>query len=71
VDHAKRLFGWAATQHVYGLTKSPIEHLRPSAIVGKKRMRQRVLTDKEMRALGEQPTSWRPPIVPVAPRLSA
>ena len=65
LGYAKRLFGWAATQHVYGLTKSPIERLRPSAIVGKKKMRQRVLTDAELRGLWRAADKLAHPLGPL------
>jgi integrase len=51
LGHLKRLFAWAEAQQVYGLDQSPVERLKPTAIVGKKNPRQRVLTDNEMRAL--------------------
>jgi integrase len=51
LGHLKRLFAWAEAQQVYGLDQSPVDRLKPTAIVGKKNSRQRVLTDTEMRAL--------------------
>jgi integrase len=51
LGYAKRLFGWAVAQHAYGLEVSPVERLRPNDIIGKKVLRQRVLTDTELRAL--------------------
>jgi integrase len=51
LGYAKRLFGWAVAQHAYGITESPAERLRPNDIIGKKVIRQRVLTDPELRAL--------------------
>jgi integrase len=49
---ARRLFAWAIDQHVYGLEASPCDRLRPNAIIGKKAMRTRVLTEPEWRAFG-------------------
>lgn len=51
LGYAKRLFAWAEAQHVYGLTASPAERLRPNDLTGKKVARQRVLNDAEVRAL--------------------
>ena len=51
LGYAKRLFGWAVAQHAYGLEESPAERLRAKDLLGKKVLRQRVLTDAELRAL--------------------
>jgi integrase len=51
LGHAKRLFAWAVDQEVYGLASSPCERLKPKALIGKKAVRTRVLTDDEWRAL--------------------
>jgi hypothetical protein len=47
------IFGHGGPFHasVYGITESPAERLRPKDIVGKKVVRQRVLSDAELRAL--------------------
>ena len=51
LGYAKRLFSWAVAQHGYGLTESPAEKLKPKDMIGRKVLRQRVLTDTELRAL--------------------
>jgi integrase len=51
LGYVKRLLAWAVAQDVYGLDESPAERLRPKDIIGKKVVRQRVLTDAELRAL--------------------
>lgn len=51
LGHLKRRFAWAAAQQIYGLDQNPADRLKPHAIIGKKNVRQRVLTDTEMRAL--------------------
>jgi integrase len=51
LGYAKRLFDWAVAQDDYGLVGSPAERLRPKDIIGKKTVRQRVLSDLELRAL--------------------
>ena len=51
LGYAKRLFNWAVAQQAFGLDTSPVERLRPKDLIGKKVVRQRVLTDAELRAL--------------------
>jgi integrase len=51
LGYASRLFAWAVAQHAYGLETSPVERLRPRDLIGRKVVRQRVLTDAELRAL--------------------
>lgn len=48
---AKRLFAWAKEQHVYGLTSNPCGELRAKTLVGRKRRRERILSDDELFAL--------------------
>jgi integrase len=48
---AKRLFGWAIDQRVYGLKTSPAEGLKPGRIIGDKVSGERILTDVELFAL--------------------
>jgi integrase len=47
---ARRLFGWAIDQQVYGLESSPCERLKPKAIIGEKVFRTRILDNDELRA---------------------
>lgn len=51
LGYARRLFTWAVGQHAYGLDISPVERLRPKELLGRKAVRQRVLTDTEMWSL--------------------
>lgn len=54
LGYAKRLFGWAVDhEHEYNITANPAEKLRAVKLVGKKSMRQRVLTDAELREVWE------------------
>jgi integrase len=46
-----RFFDWAVDQRVYGLVASPCQNLKPKKIIGKKRRRQRILSDEELFAL--------------------
>ena len=48
---AKRLFAWAVDQRCYGLKASPVESVKPTAIIGQKKKRRRILSDDELRAL--------------------
>jgi integrase len=48
---AKRLFGWAIDQQVYGLEVSPCDRLKAVALLGEKKPRQRILAPAELRAL--------------------
>jgi integrase len=47
----KRLLQWTVEQRVYGLQVNAAMLLRPRALFGKKRKRERVLSNDEMRAL--------------------
>jgi integrase len=50
LGYAKQLFQWAKDQRSYGLATSPARDLRPMAIVGEKRSRDRLLSDDEVLA---------------------
>ena len=62
---ARRLFSWAIDQRVYGLEQSPCDRLKPKAIIGEKKPRQRILTDIEMRALWEATEAIGYPYAPL------
>jgi integrase len=47
----RRIMNWAIARGTFGIEHSPCEKLRPSDIVGKKRSRDRILSDREWRAL--------------------
>jgi integrase len=47
----RRLFDWAIEQRVYGITGNPCQNIKPTKIIGKKRSRQRILSDEELFAL--------------------
>jgi integrase len=51
LGNCRRLFSWALEQHCYGLESSTCERLKPRSIIGKRAIRDRVLTDDEMRAV--------------------
>jgi Arm DNA-binding domain len=50
LGHVRSLFNWTIARGVYGLEGSPCDRLRPSALVGRKLSRQRVLDDSEILA---------------------
>jgi integrase len=47
----RRLFDWAIEQRVYGLKTNPCQNLKPAKIIGKKKRRQRILSNEELFAL--------------------
>lgn len=50
-SHAKKLFNWAINRGTYGLEHSPLDRINPSELLGKKREREEVLDDDQLRAL--------------------
>jgi integrase len=46
----RRLFAWAIDQGDYGLEHSPCDHIKAKSLIGKLAVRQRTLTDDEIRA---------------------
>jgi integrase len=51
LGYIRRLFNWAIDQQVYaGLETSPCDRLKPNAIIGEKKLRNRILNDAELRA---------------------
>jgi integrase len=50
LGHVRRLFNWAIARDVYGLDRSPCDRMKPKAVIGKKGVRRRVLSDAELRA---------------------
>jgi integrase len=51
LGHARSLFNWAINRGTYGLETSPCDRLKPAALIGPKRPRQRTLSDTEVAAL--------------------
>ena len=49
--HVRSLFNWATNRGAYGLETSPCDRLKPSALIGAKQPRQRVLNDEEIAAV--------------------
>jgi integrase len=51
LGHARSLFNWAINRGAYGLETSPCDRVKPSALIGPKQPRQRILNDDEIKAL--------------------
>jgi integrase len=51
LEISQRLFSWAIARGTFGIEDSPCEKLRAKDLVGKRSLRDRVLTDPEWRAL--------------------
>jgi integrase len=47
--YISKMFGWAIAQDLYGLERSPSDHIKPADLIGTKEVRQRVLSRDEMR----------------------
>jgi integrase len=50
-QRARALWGWVLDTGAYGLTSAPTDHMRASALAGRKVVRNRVLSDPELRAV--------------------
>jgi integrase len=50
LGHVRRLFNWAIARNVYGLDRSPTDRMKPKDAIGTRAMRDRTLTDDELRA---------------------
>lgn len=48
--HARAIFSWAIDKGWYGLEHSPCDRMKPSRLIGAKKIRMRVLTDEELLA---------------------
>ena len=51
LGHARSLFNWAISRSAYGLESSPCDRVKPTALIGAKQPRQRVLSDAELASL--------------------
>ena len=49
--YTTRLFGWALSRDVYGLSASPCERIRVADLIGSPKPRERVLNSGELRAI--------------------
>jgi integrase len=65
LGHARSLFNWAINRGTYGLESSPCDRVRPSALIGAKQPRQRVLSDVELAAIWQGSEQLGYPFGPV------
>ncbi|HEY3030032.1 MAG TPA: Arm DNA-binding domain-containing protein, partial [Bradyrhizobium sp.] len=65
LGHAKRLFQWSIDQRTYGLKVSPASDIKPTAIVGEKVSRDRLLSDDEVFAFWRAASRMAYPAGPV------
>ena len=49
--YLRRLFNWAIGTHEFGIAASPVERLSPQDLIGKRKTRNRILSDDELRAI--------------------
>lgn len=50
LGHIKTFFNWTIERGIYGLETSPCDRIKPARLIGPKALRQRVLTDAELKA---------------------
>jgi integrase len=51
LGYLRRLFSWSVNVHEFGIEASPVAVLRPADLIGQRVVRERVLTDDELRAV--------------------
>lgn len=61
----RRLYNWAIGTNEFGITSSPVEHLRPADLIGKREARDRVLTDEELREVWSAAETLQYPSAPL------
>jgi integrase len=49
LGYLRRLYSWAIGSHEFGVASSPVERLKPADLIGQRVIRERVLTDDELR----------------------
>jgi integrase len=50
LGYLRRFYNWAIAQEIYGLETSPCDRVKANAVIGRKNIRTRVLSDSEIRA---------------------
>jgi integrase len=53
LGYIRRLFNWAIGTHEFGISKSPVERLKPKDLIGARDARERILSDVELCAVWE------------------
>jgi integrase len=61
----RTLFNWAIGTHEFGITSSPVERLKPKALIGERKARERILTDAELRAVWDAAEAMGYPYGPI------
>jgi integrase len=51
LGYIRALYNWAIGTHEFGVISSPVEHLKPKALIGEREARDRTLSDGELRAV--------------------
>ena len=51
LGYIRSLYNWAIGTHEFGVASSPVERLKPKALIGQREARDRILTDEELRAV--------------------
>jgi integrase len=49
LGYLRRLYSWAIGTHEFGVESSPVERFKPADLIGKRVIRERILTDDELR----------------------
>jgi integrase len=65
LGYVRRMFGWAIDERAYGLKINPCRELRAAKLIGKKKSRDRVLTDDELFAFWRATGRMAYPVGPV------
>ena len=51
LGYIRSLYNWAIGTHEFGVASSPVERLKPKALIGEREARDRILLDAELRAV--------------------
>jgi len=65
LGYLRRLFTWAIGAHEFGIIASPVERLKPADLIGKRVVRERVLTDEELRKVWDAAAGLGHPSGPI------
>jgi integrase len=65
LGYIRTLYNWAIGTHEFGITSSPVERLKPTALIGERKARDRTLSNDELRAVWEATSEMGYPYGPV------
>jgi integrase len=51
LGYIRRLYSWAIGTHQFGVVSSPVEQLKPKDLIGRRKARERTLSDYELRTV--------------------